>query len=222
MNFDPAALMPPETLIYVELGSPGRQVETILNMLKGTPYENPLAAIGGANAAGAGAGQKSPADIMAALLNPSMMAEFKKIRGSAIGVTGIAQNNPPMIIVLYPGKSDALRGLIMAGLNMAGTPGEPIEGMQTLNIQNATAAAYDDKVIIVAQPADQLQWCVRQYKGLISEPTLASSNKSFAKVSKKARHDNALTVWANVDETYTQILKTGQSPQRPPAGQRHR
>ena len=39
MNFDPAALMPPGTLIYVELGSPGKQVETILNMLKGTPYE---------------------------------------------------------------------------------------------------------------------------------------------------------------------------------------
>ena len=119
MDFDPAALMPPGTLIYVELGSPGRQVETILNMLKGTPYENPLAAIGNSNAANPN--QKSPGDIVAGLLNPSMMAEFKKIRGSAIGVTGIAQNNPPMIAVLYPGKSDALRGLIMAGLNMAGS-----------------------------------------------------------------------------------------------------
>ena len=33
---DPAALMPPETLIYVELGSLGKQIETILNMFKGT------------------------------------------------------------------------------------------------------------------------------------------------------------------------------------------
>ena len=32
---DPAALMPPETVVYVELGSPGKQIETILNMLKG-------------------------------------------------------------------------------------------------------------------------------------------------------------------------------------------
>ncbi|MFH1884478.1 MAG: tetratricopeptide repeat protein, partial [Planctomycetota bacterium] len=32
-NADPAALMPPETLIYIETGSPGRQIETILNML---------------------------------------------------------------------------------------------------------------------------------------------------------------------------------------------
>jgi hypothetical protein len=217
MNFDPAALMPPDTLIYAELGSPGRQVETILNKLKGTPYENPLAAIAGTNAPQAGAGQKSPADIMAALLNPSMLAEFKKIRGSAIGVTGIAQNNPLFIAVLYPGKSDALRGMILAGLSMAGTPGEPIEGMQTLNIQNSASVAYDDKVILIAQPVEQLKWCVRQYKGLASEPTLASSNTSFAKLSKKQRQNNAMTAWVNVDESYAkvcQMFPAGQIPKK--------
>jgi tetratricopeptide (TPR) repeat protein len=214
-DFDPAALMPPGTLVYVELGSPGKQVETILNMLKGTPYENPLAAIG--NQKAANPNQKSAGDIVAGLLNPSMMAEFKKIRGSAIGVTGIAQNNPPMIAVLYPGKSDALRGLIMAGLNMAGTPGEPIEGMQTVNIQNAATAAYDDKVIIVANLPDQLKWVIRQYKGLASEPTLASSNPSFVKLNKKARHDNALTAWVNVHEVYSKVLQlfpAGQIPKQ--------
>jgi hypothetical protein len=215
MNYDPADLMPPGTLVYVELGSPGEQIETILNMLKGTPFENPLAAVGGGNAAGAGAGQKSPADIMAAMLNPSMMAEFKKIKGMAVGVTAVRQNNPPAVAVLYPGKSDALRGLIMMGLNMAGTPGEPLEGMQTLNIRNSASAAYDDKVIIIAQPSEQLKWCVKQYKGITSEPTLASSNKSFAKISKNQRQKNVVTVWANIDEAYTQLLQmfpAGQIP----------
>ncbi|MFZ0034456.1 MAG: sugar-binding protein [Sedimentisphaerales bacterium] len=202
--FDPADLMPPGTLIYVELGSPGKQVETILNTLKGTPYENPLAAVYQSAQTGDQPVQKTSGDIVGALLNPSMMAEFKKVRGMAFGVTGVS-NNPPMIAVLYPGKSDALRGLIMAGLSMAGTPGEPIEGMQTINIKNAGAVAYDDTIILIAQPAEQLKWCVRQYKGLISEPTLASSNKSFAKVSKKARHDNVLTGWVNVDETYARV-----------------
>jgi len=215
LDFDPATLMPPDTLVYVELGSPGRQVETILNMLKGTPFENPLAAIAGG--AAAEIGQKSPADIMAALLNPSMMAEFKKIKSSAIGVTGIAQNNPPMILVLYPGKSDALRGMILAGLSMAGQPGEPLEGMQTLNIQNAAAVAHDDKVIIITSPPGQLPWCVRQYKGLASEPTLASSNPSFSKLDKKQRRNNALTVWANVDQVYAGVLQQfspGRIPQQ--------
>jgi hypothetical protein len=202
MNFDPAALMPANTLIYMELGSPGKQVETMLNMLKGTPYENPLAAMGGKQT-----GQKTASDFVGALLNPSMMAEFKKIRGSAVGVTGIAQNNPPMIAVLYPGKSDALRGILMAALNMAGGPDEPIEGMQTINIQNKTWVAYDDRVILAGMPKEQLVWCVKQYKGLIKEPTLASSNPSFSKLNKNQRQSNALTVWANVDEAYAKVCQ---------------
>ncbi|MCP4612856.1 MAG: tetratricopeptide repeat protein [Planctomycetes bacterium] len=195
-NADPAALMPPETLVYIETGSPGRQIETILNMLKGTPLENPLAMLGG------GKSGKSPGDIFGALMNPAMMAEFKKIRGMGIGVTGVSQNNPPMVAVLFPGKSDALRGLILAGLGMAGTPGEPIEGMQTVNISGMVGAAYDDNIVIIAQPADQLAWSVKQYKGVTSKPTLASTNKSFVKISKKARQENALTLWANLDEVY--------------------
>jgi hypothetical protein len=199
-NADPAALMPPETLIYVETGSPGRQIETILNMLKGTPFENPLAVLGG------GKSQKSPGDIMAALMNPAMMTEFKKIRGMGVGVTGVAQNNPPVIVVLFPGKSDALRGLILAGLGMVGRPADPIEGMQTYVFPDGGGAAYDETTVIVASPAahsaGQLEWSVKQYKGITNNPTLASSNRSFVKVSKKARQENALTLWANVDEVF--------------------
>jgi Carbohydrate family 9 binding domain-like/Concanavalin A-like lectin/glucanases superfamily/Tetratricopeptide repeat len=211
-DFDPASLMPPGTLVYVEFGSPGRQVETILNMLKGTAFENPLAAMAGKQANN----QKSPGDIVGALLNPSMMAEFKKIRGSAIGITGISQQNPPMISILYPGKSDALRGIILAALGMAGTPGQPLEGMQTLDIKNFGAVAYDDKVFITARPASQLEWCVKQYKGLISEPTLVSSNPSFARFNKLERQKNALTVWANVSEVYARLLQMFPPGQIPP------
>jgi Carbohydrate family 9 binding domain-like/Concanavalin A-like lectin/glucanases superfamily/Tetratricopeptide repeat len=205
-DFDPAALMPPGTLVYVEFGSPGRQIETVLTMLKGTPFENPLAALGGGRQSNSG--QKSPGDIVGALLNPSMMAEFKKIRGSAIGITGFAQNNPPIVSVLYPGRSDALRGLIIAGLGMAGSPGEPIEGMQTINLRGATAsAAYDDTVIIFAQPASQLEWSVKQYKHTGSGPTLASSRGSFQKLDKNQRQKNAITYWADVGAVYGGLIK---------------
>ncbi|MCP4259513.1 MAG: tetratricopeptide repeat protein [Planctomycetes bacterium] len=199
-NADPAALMPPETLIYVETGSPGRQIETILNMLKGTPFENPLAVFSGDKS------QKSPGDMMAALMNPAMMAEFKKIRGMGVGVTGVAQNEPPVIAVLFPGKSDALRGLILAALGMLGSPVEAIEGMQSVAFSGGGGAAYDDTTVIIASPKaysqGQLTWCVKQYKGVTSKPTLASSNKSFAKLSKKARQENALTLWANINEVF--------------------
>lgn len=210
MDFDPAILMPPGTLAYVEFGSPGAQLETILSMLKGTPFENPLAAMGGARPSNGAPSQRSPSDIVGALLNPSMITEFKKIRSTAIGITGIANDQPPMIAVLYPGKSDALRGLIVAAIGMAGAPGQPIEGMTRVDFRNTgeakIAVAYDDRVVIVANPASQLEWCVKQYKGAASEPSLASS-KSFSRLAKSQRQRNAITVWANVDEAYAQLQK---------------
>ena len=134
---DPAALMPAETLVYMEIGSPGKQIETILNMLKGTPFENPLAVI-------SAAGGPSPKDMMAALLNPSMITEFKKIRGVALGFQAIHSDHPPLVAVIYPGESDALRGIIIAGLGMMFQAGEPIAGMQTLRMDVQGGAAYDD------------------------------------------------------------------------------
>jgi tetratricopeptide (TPR) repeat protein len=211
-NADPAALMPPETLMYVEIGSPGKQVQTILNMLKGTPLENPLAVIGNANQGQAAqSGQPNPANIIGALLNPSMMAEFEKVRGAGIGITGIAQEGqPPALIVLYPGKSDALRGLLQMVLGVAGQPAESIEGMRTVALPSGSGAAYDDTVVIIAggpDAAERLKWSVRQYKGLSNEPTLASSNKSFAKIDKKTREQNAVTLWVNLDEAYQALCK---------------
>ena len=206
-NADPAALMPPGTVAYVEIGSPGKQIETILNMLKDTPFENPLAMIGH----GSSGESMGPQQIISSLLNPSMMAEFKKIRGMGIGIAEIAQNNPPTIVVLYPGKSDALRGIIQMALGFVGRPAQAIEGMTTLSFGDSGGAAYDDTVIIVTSPspkgAELLQWSVKQYKGLIKEPSLASSNKSFARISKKARQDNMLTVWVNADEAYQALQK---------------
>ena len=209
-NADPAALMPPDTIFYAEIGSPGRQVETILNMLKGTPLENPLAAIGGNNTGWQGSGP--PINIIAGLLNPGMMAEFKKIQGVGIGITGISQEDePPAIIVLFPGKSDALKGLLQMALTMAGKPTESIEGMQTVALPEGGCAVYDDTVVIMAtQKAyaeGQLAWSVKQYKGLINEPTLASSNKSFAKVPRKTRQENLLTVWIDMNQAFADLKK---------------
>lgn len=210
-NADPAALMPPETIAYIEIGSPGKQVETILNMLKGTPFENPLEVIGGNQGqAQPSSGPGGPADIIKGLLNPSMMAEFQKIRGMGLGVTGIAHNNPPFVLVLFPGKSDALRGILQMVLGFAGQPADDIDGVRCISIAGSAAAAYDDNVVILAQSSnslEQLRWSVRQYKGLANDPTLASSNKSFATVSKKARQENVLTVWVDADKVYSSLVK---------------
>jgi tetratricopeptide (TPR) repeat protein len=220
-NADPASLMPPETLVYVELGSPGRQMGTILNMLKGTPLEDPLSVIAARNNAGGTAGHvEGPAQIVNALLNPSMMAEFKKIRGVGIGIMEIAQNNPPALIVLFPGRSDALRGIATMALSMLGQASSPMEGMQVVHFGEGGGAAYDDNVILLATPspkaAELLQWAIKQYKGRTNLPSLASANKSFNKIGKQARQQNAVTVWLNASEAYQRLLKLMPPDQVPP------
>ena len=202
---DPAALMPAGTKVYLEFGSPGRQIETILNMLKGTPYANPLSAL----KTGQQKGQKSPGDILGALLNPSMMAEFKKVKGLAAGVVDINQNNPPLVVVLYPGKSDALRGLILAGLGMVGQPGEPIEDMNIINIPTNAGAAYDDTVVLIAQPPELLQQTIKRYraKGPSTLGSLAEANKTFSKLNRKIRQKNLMTLWIDAAGTYSAVEK---------------
>ena len=101
--------------------------------------------------------------------------------------------------MLFPGKSDALRGLIQMGLSMLGQAGKPIEGMTTIKFADGGGAAFDDTVFIIASPSpkatDLLEWAVKQYKGRLIKPSLASANASFARISKQARQQNALTLW---------------------------
>ncbi|MCJ7544954.1 MAG: tetratricopeptide repeat protein [Phycisphaerae bacterium] len=215
-EFDPATLMPPDTLLYVEMGSPGAQLEKVLNMLEGTPFANPLTALPGAAsqpAEGAaslpsqpgeayppypGAPQKTPGQIMQAMLNPSMIKEFKKIRGAAMGLKGLPiGRSAPVVAVLRPGESDAIRGILTAVLMAAGQPVAPIEGMQVVQFESEAACAFDDEVFIVASPPSQLEWCVRQYKGA-EQPSLATANSSFTSLAPAAsRRKDALTVWAD-------------------------
>lgn len=213
-----AALMPPETLYYVEMGSPGQQVEKLVKMLRGTPLANPLAIIGRGRRPGSGPPPtrrraKTPADIIHALLNPSMLAEFKKVRGLAIGISGVGVSGshlPPFVAVLYPGESDALRGILTAGLLMLGQQGEPIEGMQTVVMEQLHGAvcAYDDAVMIVAGTKAQLTWSVKQYKGISRAPSLATANESFAKLtSAEGRRKDALTVWADPAAIFAGLQK---------------
>ncbi|MHC4192754.1 MAG: LamG-like jellyroll fold domain-containing protein, partial [Planctomycetota bacterium] len=210
---DPAALMPPETLVYLEFGSPGKQIETIVNMLKDTPFANPLAVLNAKQGVQVGIG---PAGALASLMNPSMMAEFKKIRGIAIGFQGINRGggNPPLVAAIYPGESDALRGILLAALGMVLQPGEPVEGMQTLRMGDVGGAAYDDNVIILVAPTGRLIWCAKQYKGFTSEPTLLSQNKAFAKLSRKQREQNAVTIWGDVDRVFPLIREEMPEDQR--------
>ncbi len=208
--FDPASLMPPDTMVYMELGSPGRQVEALLNMLQISPSEDPLAPIMRSTGAVLPAG---PAMALTRFFNPSMLAELKKVRSLAVGCPQFdLHGSSSFLCIMHPGESDALRGMIIAGLSVAGAPSEPIEGMTVLQIPDGPAMAYDDKVIFMAYPRERLVTCINQYKGIGTEPSLASGNPTFRKIDKLARQRNAATLWIDVDTLFSHVQHQDLSP----------
>jgi len=200
---DPASIMPPNTLAYVEVGDPGKQIETLLNMLQGTALEATLNEAPQKNNHG---GPQNIGHILQALRNPSMISEFKKIRGLAVGITGFPQNGPPPFVgVLFPGKSDALRGLLTVGLQMVAQPMDPVGGLQAYRIEDGPAVAFDDKALIIAFPESQLTNAIKQYSQ--AQATGLMKNKRFmSAVSMEARKQNALTVWVDVQTAYPKFM----------------
>lgn len=226
--FDPASLMPADTLVYMELGSPGRQVETLLNMLQIAPDENPFAPLMQSTGVALPSG---PVATISRFINPSMLAELKKIRSLAVGCPQFdPQGTSSFLCVMHPGESDALRGMIIAALSVAGQPSNPVEGMTVLQIPDGPSVAYDDKVVFIAYPKERLVACINQYKGLRAEPSqaygsatqpsrstgsvtlpsLTTGNPTFKKIDKRARQRNAATLWIDVDNLYNHILQQAQ------------
>ncbi len=145
-----------------------------------------------------------------------MISEFKKIRGLAVGITGIPTNGPPPFVgVLLPGKSDALRGLLTVGLQVAGQPMDPINGLQAYRIPGGPAAAFDDKALIVAFPDSQLAGAIAQYKSAQSRASLVQNLRFISGAPLADRKQNALTVWVDADNAYETLMTMLPQDHRP-------
>ncbi|HSR87651.1 MAG TPA: tetratricopeptide repeat protein, partial [Pontiella sp.] len=129
--FDPALLMPPETLAYFELGRGEGQQEMSEEIFKDMPLQDLLMALSQNNPQ---AFRSDFYPLMAGLMNPAMEEDFNKIRGMAVGLVDIQPNGPSVVAVLHLGESMMLRGMLMTGLSMGGIPGAEIEGMSTFSL----------------------------------------------------------------------------------------
>jgi hypothetical protein len=208
-DFDPASIMPDDTKVYLELGSPGRQFETILKLFEGTPLEDSLSALmSQQNQNG-----ENPALIMKAVMNPAMIKEFKKIQGAAIGITQFNEEIPEFVAVLSPGQSDALRGVLIATISIAGVAGQTVEGMQLLTIKDAgtIAIAYDSNIFIIANTAEKLKETITRYKKPSGNNSLAQT-AVFQKLDRNKRAANVVTVWANGKKAWRQLTDMVDKP----------
>ena len=175
---DPAFLMPPETVAYAELGSPGRQWERLLNLLPGPARSIP----------------------------PAWMEEWKHLRGMAVGVTQIG-NPPEGVLVLYPADNDAVRQTLARLLGTALQPDGQLEGLSLFKAGDRLAVALDEDAILLGSSLDLLRDAAGRHAGGTTASSLAESQPFFSLHSASARRDNLLTAWVDADQGYRQLAE---------------
>jgi hypothetical protein len=204
---DPALMMPPDMLAYAEIGSPGIQIEMLLAMLRGTPLENPLEMMmAGHLDETEGMPMNSAPVVLARLLNPSMVSEFKKIQGLAVGVQGIGQP-PQFLAVLYPGQSDALKGILQALIGTVMKPAGEVAGLTLYRAENPFAAAVGEHVMLMSPSMDLLRFAASQYQNHHPAASLADSTEFFTRVPNATRRRQLLTAWVDADGIYEHVTR---------------
>ena len=126
-------------LAYVELNRPGEQISSLAKMLGlvQEPGSQPVIAADGGKVSGIplGNGLFLPADFS---LSPALLAELQKIPGAAIAITKLDQRMemPDGVLVIHPGDSDLLRGILETAVQLI-EPVEPIAGFKTYRLAPA-------------------------------------------------------------------------------------
>jgi hypothetical protein len=97
---DVAELFPPSTVAYAELRDPAAVADALAAVFKGSPFEDGLKLLHDRKDAAkdprfaGGSGALAGATLLA---SPEFLAEFRRIRGAAIGFFGLTANHEPKI-----------------------------------------------------------------------------------------------------------------------------
>lgn len=170
---DLAALMPADTVAFVEVRQPGRHLENLLSMLGlvGDPLSNLTS---GETAARAMPIPDAPGLVLPpkVFLSPAIIDQAKQFRGVALAITGMEP--PPMglpemagiqgLLVLHPGDAHALRGLIETGAQFV-APADPISGFATLSIQPGLVVTFTHRLVVVGTSRDLVSGVVDHLAG---------------------------------------------------------
>jgi hypothetical protein len=177
---DFARLMPPQVIAYAELDDPGKHVERLLKMMgllgpapEGAADVKPFKL---------GGGFVLPADFT---ISPALVDELKKLRGAAIGLTGIDEKGRPSgLVAVHPGNCDLVRGLIETLVQLL-EPGEPIDGFKTYRVPDLGWVMVTARMAFAADSRDELAAAARRLRDP-SAPSLASS-ESYQRVAAEAK-----------------------------------
>jgi hypothetical protein len=122
---DPAALFPAGTLAYVELHDPAELAPQLGAVVKGTPLQDSIPFIHNRRDTTKNFQDiqgKQELALLGLLASPEMLAEFKRLRGVAVGLTGFSERgDPEAVLAVLTGDSQAAGLAARAFLTMDGT-----------------------------------------------------------------------------------------------------
>ncbi len=199
---DPANLMPPQTMAYLELHQAGQTARELANLLRDSPFEDLLATIARIQSERPNAvlqfDRVLPGELTL-LLSPEVFGEFGRFRSGAIGFQGFNKKDEPQFLgVLFTGDSHlpsfALRVLLLEGgiggdghVSQVGRVGgvtlyqafqqnqsdqENDEG-DSNNGFGGVVFAFTPGLVVVGTNKDHVRDAVTRFQGKNAGPTLA-------------------------------------------------
>ncbi|MFT5303282.1 MAG: hypothetical protein ACI814_004101 [Mariniblastus sp.] len=177
-----AGLMPADSLAFLEISNPAEHAEQIARVmgLVGERSNN--------------ASEKVTLQIDDGLsissdfkISPALFRELKKVRGAAIAITELRDSIPPFegLVVINPGDSDLLSGLLETGVQLINAS-DNIGGFPTFNLNGAAWLVKTNRLVIVSNSKDRLKKCVAR----ISDPGQSSLAGVSEFKSAKAKHQD--------------------------------
>ncbi|MCP4247896.1 MAG: hypothetical protein GY778_12680 [bacterium] len=152
---DLAALMPAETMAFVEIRQPGQHLTNLADMLG--LIGDPLSNLTPGKAASAipipdAPGLALPAEVF---LSPTLLDEMSRFRGVAAALTGfgpVAADMPELggaqgLVILHPGDANGLRGAIETAAQFV-TPTDPIGNFATIRIEPGITVTFTHRLVI--------------------------------------------------------------------------
>lgn len=175
-----ARLMPPEVIAYAHLSEPGQHVERLLKMMglvgpapEGAAEQEPLRL---------GDGLVLPADFT---ISPALVDELKKLRGAAVGLTGITEGGMPQgLVVVHPGNCNLVRGLIETAVQLL-EPGEPIDGFKTYRVPDLGWVMLSARLVFAADSREELAAAAQRLRNPKAESL--ASRESYRRVAADAQ-----------------------------------
>ena len=153
---DFAQLMPADSMLYVEIDSPGKHLEQLAALI--------------------GIDGNAPADPNPVVLeiedglaissdfrlSPALTRELSKIRGGAVAVSDLDQRGVPQFVaVFHPGDSDLLAGLLDTGIQLIPND-DQIGGFPTFQIEGEVWLVKTHRLLIASTDREQVSAAIER------------------------------------------------------------